>query len=674
MMSQGPSGGNILFHLILPCLCYLSYLFFYKVGSNEQIVEAPVRSPPPAMSPTGMDVEINHLDHQSNMHESSGIIPSDIDYRDALKGLRVVIHRNGEANPCGDVSWQDLDERIASAISDDNDYLSKYDKYEFESFLTMAIAGVAGVGRVSSPLHANCGPEKVPPEIRGKRNRRVWKIKRKKHLKRAPLFLQYCDMGERRTPILPNHGSLISVQYGPGRKRSLPCHFHTREGLPITSFKDLIKLATDLPLKVLNEQSDYSDKDYSDKNTGDGTSNRKFCQGKRIFHIYSVPAGRNFMFAPSYIGETFDLDHISTDAGKPVSLKVLSISPRIFDIINFFEPSEANEVVQGAVEQKSEVYKMKRSSTGVAGYSVNSQRTSDNGFDTHGKTAKKLKRRCMKTLGFDEYTESFTDGLQILRYNKTTAYIPHMDYIDDPLQKEVHNYDASGKGTNRFATILLYMTDLEEYAGGETVFVKAPPHDVPEDLRLTKQEALQQVRSNPDLTSFLRKGSWQETMVADCRTKLAVVPHSSRSVLFYSQHPNGVEDTSSEHGGCPVLKGTKWAANLWVWNGIRGGFAGSPVNQNVVDEKQRENGGKPIKPDGEVQARFTNTGRDPIFKDANLYYEDTFWMDFSHGSVDIEVNTYHGHRWNVKAKQKDKILKEIVIDTSNGNPKYEFTV
>ena len=393
MMSQGPSGGNILFHLILPCLCYLSYLFFYKVGSDEQIIEALVRSPPPAMSPTGMGVEINHLDHQSNMHESSGIIPSDIDYRDALKELRVVIHRNGEANPCGDVSWQDLDERIASAIGDDDDDdVSKYDKYEFESFLTMAIAGVAGVGRVSSPLHANCGPEKAPPEIRGKRNRRVWKIKRKKHLKRAPLFLQYCDMGERSTPILPNHGSLISVQYGPGKKRSLPCHFHTREGLPITSFKDLIKLATDLPLKVLNEQSDYSDKDYSDKNTGDGTSNRKFCQGKRIFHIYSVPAGRNFMFAPSYIGETFDLDHISTDAGKPVSLKVLSISPRIFDIINFFEPSEANEVVQGAVEQKSEVYKMKRSSTGVAGYSVNSQRTSDNGFDTHGKTAKKLKR------------------------------------------------------------------------------------------------------------------------------------------------------------------------------------------------------------------------------------------------------------------------------------------
>ncbi len=32
------------------------------------------------------------------------------------------------------------------------------------------------------------------------------------------------------------------------------------------------------------------------------------------------------------------------------------------------------------------------------------------------------KRRCFEVLGFDEYTESHGDGLQILRYNLTTAY------------------------------------------------------------------------------------------------------------------------------------------------------------------------------------------------------------------------------------------------------------
>ena len=37
----------------------------------------------------------------------------------------------------------------------------------------------------------------------------------------------------------------------------------------------------------------------------------------------------------------------------------------------------------------------------------------------------------MTVLGFDEYYESHTDGLQILRYNLTKAYTPHMDYLDN---------------------------------------------------------------------------------------------------------------------------------------------------------------------------------------------------------------------------------------------------
>jgi hypothetical protein len=52
--------------------------------------------------------------------------------------------------------------------------------------------------------------------------------------------------------------------------------------------------------------------------------------------------------------------------------------------------------------------------------------------------------------------------------------VPHMDYLDIDKQLE-HDYDSSKKGGNRFATILLYMTDLEEKDGGETVFIDAWP-------------------------------------------------------------------------------------------------------------------------------------------------------------------------------------------------------
>lgn len=65
---------------------------------------------------------------------------------------------------------------------------------------------------------------------------------------------------------------------------------------------------------------------------------------------------------------------------------------------------------------------------------------------------------------------------------------------------------------------------------------------------------------------------------------MSVKPLRAEAVLFYSQHPDGRVDLASLHGGCPVLEGTKWAANLWVWNGPRMPY--------LLQERRRKNGGK----------------------------------------------------------------------------------
>jgi hypothetical protein len=49
-------------------------------------------------------------------------------------------------------------------------------------------------------------------------------------------------------------------------------------------------------------------------------------------------------------------------------------------------------------------------------------------------------RRVFEMLGFDDLdwsVKGHDDGLQVLRYNKTKAYTPHMDYMTDPTKKEV---------------------------------------------------------------------------------------------------------------------------------------------------------------------------------------------------------------------------------------------
>jgi 2OG-Fe(II) oxygenase superfamily len=161
----------------------------------------------------------------------------------------------------------------------------------------------------------------------------------------------------------------------------------------------------------------------------------------------------------------------------------------------------------------------------------------------------------METLGFDEYLSGHTDGLQILRYQNAQAYIAHHDYLqvknskDDP-----YDYDSAKAGGNRFATILLYMTDLGEKDGGETVFeegLRPGFSELPAETR-----AVQLLRESGDRNlAILEKDSWEETMTAMCRSRLSVQPREGRAVLFYSQLPNGEQDKSVLHGGCPVLNG-----------------------------------------------------------------------------------------------------------------------
>lgn len=538
-----------------------------------------------------------------------------------LSDLSFAIHRNGEATPCG-ITISDSQKKLISLLLEGRAENSDIDSYDVDSLLTE----IFGKHLLSS---SSCGPEQPPASIRGNKRKSWGRGEDYKIDGVDSSFLTFCDMGEERTPILHDHMDLVPVSSGEDESvDTLPCHFHTREGLRISSFDQLIDVVASLSNKKNLEQ----------QNCDASTEGEQTCTMSKVMDLYAVPAGRLFMFAPTHVGEIFELSHVEHPNPDPVILRVLSVSPRVFDVVNFFQPEESKAIVDKALRETSESHKIKRSSTGASGYNVNNQRTSENGFDTHGATAVAVKKRSLFMLGFDEYVESYTDGLQVLRYNKTTAYIPHMDWIDDPGHANSHDFDSARLGTNRFATVLLYMTDLKDEDGGETVFKNGWPEDVPVEDRRQRSDVLQELRNSGEV-SFLKQGSWEESMVADCRSRLSVTPHAGRAVLFYSQHPNGEEDSSSLHGGCPVLQGEKWAANNWVWNGPRGGFEGSPKNKKFKGSEEDNN-------PKQLSGHFKNTGTDPRFNNAKLYFQETEWGDFSSGK-DLRVNTYEGHEWNV---------------------------
>ncbi|XP_010432225.1 PREDICTED: probable prolyl 4-hydroxylase 8 isoform X3 [Camelina sativa] len=204
-------------------------------------------------------------------------------------------------------------------------------------------------------------------------------------------------------------------------------------------------------------------------------------------------------------------------------VEVISWEPRAFVYHNFLTNEECEHLISLAKPSmvKSKVVDVK------TGKSKDSRaRTSSGTF---------LKR------GHDEIVEDienrisdFTfipiengEGLQVLHYEVGQKYEPHHDYFFDEFNTR--------KGGQRIATLLMYLSDVEE--GGETVFPSAKGNvsDVP----------------------------WWDELSQCGKTGLSVLPKKRDALLFWSMKPDAALDPSSLHGGCPVIKGNKWSSTKW---------------------------------------------------------------------------------------------------------------
>lgn len=326
----------------------------------------------------------------------------------AFENIRFVIHRNGEATPCGHtvipfseamVQYNAVpaatgggQKSLGGKLPLSESSLNHMDKYQLDHLLTSIF------GKYALPL-SSCGVEEVPPDIQGPR-RRTWGRGEDYKIDGVDSqFLTFCDMGQDHTTILPDHDRLLEIYTN--NVNTLPCHFHTREGLRFTSYNQLVTYASQQLEKAVKEQSQPEKEECTMSEDGssvclsappttmsDGTTRTILAD----VHLYAVPAGRPFVFAPSYVGEVFEISHVKPKSEKPISLKVMSVSPRVFDILNFFDTQESDAIVKKALAETSESHRIKRSSTGASGYNLNSQRTSENGFDTHGETAIVVKK------------------------------------------------------------------------------------------------------------------------------------------------------------------------------------------------------------------------------------------------------------------------------------------
>ncbi|XP_055906471.1 prolyl 4-hydroxylase subunit alpha-1-like [Eupeodes corollae] len=118
-----------------------------------------------------------------------------------------------------------------------------------------------------------------------------------------------------------------------------------------------------------------------------------------------------------------------------------------------------------------------------------------------------LSRRLGDITGLDM---DANEELQVANYGIGGHYEPHFDFFerDDAFQYE---------DGNRIATAIFYLSDVEQ--GGATGF------------------------------PFLKR---------------AVQPKKGSLMFWYNLHKDEEKDYRTKHAACPVLKGSKWVANVWI--------------------------------------------------------------------------------------------------------------
>lgn len=353
--------------------------------------------------------------------------------------------------------------------------------------------------------------------------------------------------------------------------------------------------------------------------------------------VYVVAPGLLFVFPFVKLGHRVYLTSKESPTQQPVILESFTESPRTFHLHNFFSYEEADKLIKRISEIDDEHNKLQQSHVGHQNGKklVSKHRTSENAFDQVSETAVAIRKRVFDILSLGQYQEDMCDGLQLLRYKQKQAYIAHTDYFDKHTTAE-WNWDPSHGGSNRFATVFLYLSNVTR--GGQTVFPKASmPEGIPSEY-----DHPANVKESQELgMSLFETGSWEFDMVQKCSTKLASYPRKGHAILFYSQKPNGELDPMSLHGGCPVLDGTKWGANLWVWNKRRYG----------LDESSGS------------ASDFSVTFQNPTDKKIDLYWSNTKMTSIEpHGKA--LYTTFSNHKWTLK--DGDRVLLEFVGNADDG--------
>ena len=229
---------------------------------------------------------------------------------------------------------------------------------------------------------------------------------------------------------------------------------------------------------------------------------------------------------------SFRLDNGEKNGEKKVEIKKLSDEPKVFVIDNFITNEECEHFINISKPNLMQAL-VSNDKTGF----VSQGRTGKNYWIPHSvdKVTKEVGERIAKQVGVPLNT---SEQYQVIYYGKTEEYRQHYDsWEHDGSEKSKRCMRYGGQ---RMYTALCYLNDVEE--GGHTRFTKL---------------------------------------------NIKVEAKKGRLLIFHNVYEgSNKKHFLSEHAGMPVLKGEKWAFNLWFREKPRSVIVYDPDSEKVGNKQE----------------------------------------------------------------------------------------
>ena len=202
-------------------------------------------------------------------------------------------------------------------------------------------------------------------------------------------------------------------------------------------------------------------------------------------------------------------------------MNTISNDPYLYMIDNFLTDTECNFIIGVAQDnlKAAGVSRLKPNKLEASEYKGRTNSSYWMSIKKYPETLAIAKKIATKINCNYEHFESY----QVIHYKENEEYKYHYDAYDknDILKYKKFCEGPKGRG-NRLRTVLLYLNDVEE--GGGTGFDNLTEYDEPIKIQAKK----------------------------------------GRMVVFTNLNDDGSLNLKSRHAGLPIIKGEKWAFNLWL--------------------------------------------------------------------------------------------------------------